>query len=234
MINVVLDAKNQSLKLCSADGLDMVSVASIIFRLIPLQKLLALFAIMCSSSPNISQLCNNEQISGKNCSQEREKGSPEIPMKLHRDFQLLCMSKVLWQENVVVSELLIKLDKVALDWNPNFHQAKVWCLSCFSVTMSYRSKRYRSVLLPVSSLVPWHGIGWVVYLVLCHSTSIVIDYFLKSLISKSISHSFDTFALQHKYHTKIDEQIEKISGQMSKDVVGKLVQVWSRWWWWRG
>ena len=31
--------------------------------------------------------------------------------------------------------------------------------------------------------------------------------------------------LQHKYHTKIDEQIEKISGQMSKDVVGKLVQV---------
>merc|ERR1719500_604648 len=29
----------------------------------------------------------------------------------------------------------------------------------------------------------------------------------------------------HKYHTKIDEQIEKISGQMSKDVVGKLVQV---------
>ena len=26
MINVVLDAKNQSLKLCSADGLDMVSV----------------------------------------------------------------------------------------------------------------------------------------------------------------------------------------------------------------
>ena len=36
--------------------------------------------------------------------------------------------------------------------------------------------------------------------------------------------------MQHKYHTKIDEQIEKISGQMSKDVVGKLVQVWlSRW-----
>ena len=31
--------------------------------------------------------------------------------------------------------------------------------------------------------------------------------------------------LQHKYHTEIDEQIEKISGQMSKDVVGKLVQV---------
>jgi len=31
--------------------------------------------------------------------------------------------------------------------------------------------------------------------------------------------------VQHKYHTKIDEQIEKISGQMSKDVVGKLVQV---------
>jgi len=30
---------------------------------------------------------------------------------------------------------------------------------------------------------------------------------------------------KHKYHTKIDEQIEKISGQMSKDVVGKLVQV---------
>lgn len=33
------------------------------------------------------------------------------------------------------------------------------------------------------------------------------------------------YHLQHKYHTKIDEQIEKISGQMSKDVVGKLVQV---------
>ena len=35
----------------------------------------------------------------------------------------------------------------------------------------------------------------------------------------------NTLLLQHKYHTKIDEQIEKISGQMSKDVVGKLVQV---------
>ena len=150
------------------------------------------------------------------------------------DFQLLCMTKVLWQENVVVSEFIDKIRQSSFRLKSNFSPDQSLDSSCFSVTMSYRSKRCRSVLLPVSSLVPWHGIGWVVYLVLCHSTSIVIDYFLKSLISKSVSYSIDTFTLQHKYHTKIDEQIEKISGQMSKDVVGKLVQVWSRrLWWWR-
>ena len=40
---------------------------------------------------------------------------------------------------------------------------------------SYGSNKF--FLLPVPSLVPWHGIGWVVYLVLFHTASIVIDHF---------------------------------------------------------
>ena len=37
MINVVLDAKNQSLKLCSADGLDMVGLKHLFHFKIPQQ-----------------------------------------------------------------------------------------------------------------------------------------------------------------------------------------------------
>ena len=48
---------------------------------IPLQKFLNIHLTGdCVWLLNISQLCNNEQISGKNCSQEREKGWQEIHM----------------------------------------------------------------------------------------------------------------------------------------------------------
>ena len=44
------------------------------FLLLPNSKIIGDYTYCCIWLLNISQFCNKEQISGKNCSQEREKG----------------------------------------------------------------------------------------------------------------------------------------------------------------